>query len=133
MHTPLSHLVGDLDLPNPSTPVPFERFAHLKNSDDMLHRAAFWAFYAAWIQDYLSDHHDLQNGAALGVEARNDAHQLHAITQQLALRDCVLITQHDLSLLEGKHHHRNQTLLIGFICSWVLSVLLALWIGSVLW
>jgi len=117
-----------MDLPDPTIPVPFEKFAHLKNSDDMLHRAAFWALYAAWQAD-----NNGRGPADIPIEARHDGHQLHAISQQLAIRDSVLITKHDLDLLEGRHHHGNAMLAIQVCCAWIVSLLLVAWLGWVLW
>lgn len=93
-HTRIVDMVGQLDLPNPTIPVPFERFAQLGNSDDMLMRAAFWIYYAAW----MSDKHDTRPETA--VQARHDAYILHAIAKQLTLRDCVMVRNDDLLALQ---------------------------------
>jgi hypothetical protein len=93
--TSVSDIIGVTMLPDPTVPVPFEKFAALKDSDDMLVRAAFWCFYAAWQNDKAVT----TAPVAISVEARNDGHQLRAVTQQLAIRDSVLITRHDLAAL----------------------------------
>lgn len=98
-YTSITDIVGSIDLPNPTTPIPFERFAALGDSDDMLQRAAFWAFYAAWLSEKSAEAPSQQQTAVL---ARHDGHQLQAICHQLALRDCVMIQQQDLDrLTEG--------------------------------
>lgn len=93
----VSELLGSTDLPDPTVYVPFEKFAPLKESPDMLVRAAFWAFHAAWLMQ------DSTAPQPLAVEARHDGHQLRAITQHLAIRDAAIITRHDLELLQAPH------------------------------
>lgn len=95
--TTVDDLLGESVMPSPVTPVPFEKFAHLKESEDMLQRAAFWAFYAAWQQD--------SNGvgpADIPVEARHDGHTLQMISQQLHLRDCVLMRRDHLEAMQQR-------------------------------
>lgn len=124
-HTTVSELLDNIVLPNPATPVPFERFAALKDSSDMLERAAFWCFYAAWQAD--------SNGrgpADIPIEARHDGHTLHAISKDIAIRDCLLVRANYVYALEEayKHPHRSSmsiTLFVGAVC-FLLGVLTGL-------
>ncbi len=105
MNEPRATKVGDFlntaELPNPTIPVPFEKFAHLKSSNDMLERAAFWAYYAAWTND-----HDDVGHPEMSVEARHDGHTFAAIMHDLHLRDCVMLSAHDYTeLLQIRLQH----------------------------
>lgn len=94
--TSVSDIIAVTTLPDPTVPVPFERFASLKDSQDMLVRASFWCFLAAWNIEHSGPQHD----RALAVEARHDGHTIRAITNELAIRDAVIITQRDLNVLQ---------------------------------
>lgn len=100
-------ILHSVDLPNPTTPVPFERFAALKDSNDIMVRAAFWCFYAAWV----NDHRERENAGGtevwshhIGIEARHDGHSLNAVAQQCALRDAVLVQRAELHRLQTQPH-----------------------------
>jgi hypothetical protein len=68
----------------------------------MLVRAAFWCFYAAWQQEQVAkDYGTMIGTATLPTEARHDGHQLRAVTQTLALRDCILIERTTLEHLNA--------------------------------
>lgn len=131
--TRISDLIGADMTENPATPVPFERFAPLKDNPDMLVRAAFWCFYAAWQVDHTDQH------ARVAVEARNDGHQLRAITRHMALTDCVLIRQTDLDLLQQPHAPYLVTygalfsgMLISFIAG--VTIVMCMWrLGMLIW
>lgn len=128
--TNIQAVIAQLDLPNPTIPVPFERFENLRDSDDILQRMAFWAFYSAWLND--------KHGGATGgsVEARHDGHALIALYQQMALRDLVLIEQHDLYMLTEKERDSltmHMAVLIMFVLSIVtfaFGMLFALWLST---
>jgi hypothetical protein len=45
----------------------------------------------------------------LAVEARHDGHQLHAISQQLYIRDCVMIRRSELHGLEQRAQDNHGT------------------------
>lgn len=120
----VQHLLDSTMLPNPATLVPFEKFAHLKNSDDMLERAAFWAHYAAWMTDIHTDQqHSVQR--AMGVEARNDAYTLHAIAQGLHLHDAVIIQKADIERLEARAN-RTQSISQYAATTWFLCAVMFL-------
>lgn len=97
--TSVDELLQDVDLPNPVTRVPFEKFSSLYQNDDMLVRAAFWCFYAAW----LADARGKDTPASHAVEARHDGHMLRAITQELSVRDMVLIRRDHLTLYRAAY------------------------------
>lgn len=127
--TRVSDVLADTDMPNPTVPVPFESFASLKQSDDMLVRAAFWAFYAAWLNDKMGK----GAAASLAVEARHDGHQIRAITQTLAIRDCVLIQRGDVDRLTRLAQQAPTTLeAFAYQCGWFLCgvalTLIAVWL-----
>jgi hypothetical protein len=103
----VGELVKHLDLPNPTTPVPFEKFAHLKDSDDIWNKAAFWAFYAAWLHDQQTTHTN-----TVSVEARNDAHIFNVLSQNLHIRDCVLVRKDELTHLVEHANTRVGTALV---------------------
>lgn len=100
----LQQLIADMDLPNPTTTVPFEKFGSLNNSDDLIDRAAFWCFYAAMLVDKAeSDEHKHKvNTIPVAVQARQDGHILNGVARQLHIRDCVLIANHDLATLTSQ-------------------------------
>lgn len=123
--TTVDELRAQLDLPDPTNPVPFERFADLKNSEDMLQRAAFWSFYAAWQNDKQEDPSKIS--VALSVEARNDAHIFQNMYQQIAIRDCMLIASDELA--ELVHHRQTYMVTYG---TFFLSVGVALALGVVI-
>lgn len=129
MHTPIAHVVGSFDLPDPTIEVPFEKFAHLKDSDDMLNRAAFWAMLCAWELDKQGK----SAPASLAIEARNDGHTFNRLASELHIRDSVLITKHDLDWLRRGHRHGDRVLFTQLALGWVVSVLLVAWLGYVLW
>lgn len=127
-HPRIVDVISQLDLPNPTIPVPFEKFAALGDSEDLLQRAAFWTFYAAW----LSDKHDQRPETA--VQARNDAHTIHRVTQEMALRDCVMMRRDDLARLEheaeeGQRRTHSVMLWIWIACAFVCGLVL----GVILW
>lgn len=70
----------------------------------MLQRAAFWAFYVAWQMD--TSGVAGENAATLTVEARHDGYTFHAISQQLHIRDCVLIRLNELDTLYARANRR---------------------------
>jgi hypothetical protein len=123
--TSVSDIIDTTMLPDPTIPIPLEKFASLQDSDDMLVRASFWCLYAAWVNDKA----DAPN-TVLAVEARHDGHQLRAITQQLAIRDAVLITRHDLAILQ---HPSRMPIRICIVLAFLLGVVVMLWIMSGPW
>jgi hypothetical protein len=124
--TSVSDIIDTTMLPDPTIPIPFEKFAALKDSDDMLMRAAFWCFYAAWQNDKAVT----TAPVAISVEARHDGHQLRAVTQQLAIRDAVLITRHDLNVLQ---HPSRMPIRVCIVLAFLLGVVVMLWIMSGPW
>jgi hypothetical protein len=96
MHKPT--IVGDylstVALPNATTPVPFEKFAALQNSNELLERAAFWAFYTAWKTD-----HEPSGMPELAVQARHDGHTFSAMMHEMHLRDCIMLPAHDYQIM----------------------------------
>jgi hypothetical protein len=94
--TSVTQLLSGENLPNPATPIPFEQFAIFKESDDLLDRCAFWAFYGAWCTE---QHGTGETSATLAVEARHDGHCLRALSGQLLLRDAVLVRRDHLEAL----------------------------------
>jgi len=96
MHQPT--IVGDylstVDLPNATTPVPFEKFAALQNSNELLERAAFWAYYCAWKTD-----HEPSGMPELAVQARHDGHTFSAMMHEMHLRDAVMLPAHDYQIM----------------------------------
>jgi hypothetical protein len=134
--TSVSDIIDTTMLPDPTIPIPLEKFAVLQDSDDMLVRAAFWCFLSAW----LNDHEQGENKRPLvSVAARHDGHQLRAITQQLAIRDAVLITRHDLAALNEESQdnmYRPSGALIGVYVAlaFLVGVLVTLWAAGIhLW
>lgn len=131
----VSELLNNADMPDPTIPVPFERFSALQNSDDMLGRAAFWAFYSAWCTE------QQQTGeisATLAVEARHDGHSLSMLTEHLAMRDALLVRRDHLEHLEASRRAvggypgwLTLTLMLG-IALGMLAHALLVWIGTTL-
>jgi hypothetical protein len=133
--TSVSDIIGVTMMPDPTIPVPFEKFAALKDSDDMLERAAFWCFYAAWQNDHVQGE---DKRPLVSVAARHDGHQLRAITQQLAIRDAVLVTRRDLGVLqqEAKDNMHRMSEAIGWLwlaLAFLAGVLVTLWATGALW
>ena len=98
----LSEVIKEFQLPNPTTPVPLEKFLDYKESEDILDRAAFWSFYCAWEHDHLIDKNggSTQVTRALAVEARNDGHMFLALKHYLHLTDSVLMRKDQLAHME---------------------------------
>lgn len=86
MHTEPAYDLDYSTLPNPVTPVPWEEFAELENSTDLLQRAAFWAFYAAYNADQYKD-------IIIALAARQDAHALAALGREMHMKDRIIIRQ----------------------------------------
>jgi hypothetical protein len=133
--TKVSDIMDSTMLPDPTIPVPFEKFAALKDSPDILVRASFWCFYAAW----LMSHRDAsQVSVALGVEARHDGHQLSVITHELAIRDAVLVPRHDMAVLtqesQDNIYRPAGTLVATYVgMAFVLGIVVTLCIVVTLW
>lgn len=136
----LSDVIAELDLPNPVTPMPLERFQDYKESEDVLERAAFWAFYCAWEHDHLIDRSgaSTQVTRALAVEARNDGHVFVALKRYLHLTDCVLVRSDQLTPSKGVHTDDEAELelesgaWLGVM--WLVMALLAgIFIGAIVW
>lgn len=126
--TSVSDIVNSTTLPDPTVPVPFEKFSSLKDSDDMLVRASFWCFMAAWDLDKQGK----RMPAGLSVEARHDGHQLRAITNELAIRDAVLITRRDLSVLQdvaddARHRVSGAITWLWLALAFMCGVVVTLW------
>jgi hypothetical protein len=110
------------DLPDPTVPVPYERFAPLKDSDDMLHHAAFWSFYAAWAAWHADP--NTEGDIALQVEARHDGHSFLALAGELHLRDALLVRRDHLEALEASRQA------VGGFPGWLtLAILLGIALG----
>lgn len=92
----VGYILDSTILPDPTVPVAINRFAPLGQSDDLLTRAAFWCFYSALLEEQKGPY----SVPATCVQARNDGHTLQAVTQELSIRDAVLIQKHDLEELE---------------------------------
>jgi hypothetical protein len=125
--TSVSDIIDSTMLPDPTIPIPFEKFAVLKDSDDMLTRAAFWCFMAAWDLDKQGK----SAPAGLAVEARHDGHQLRAITQELAIRDAVLITRRDA--LDNMYRPSGALIWLYIAMAFLLGIVVALWASGWLW
>lgn len=125
--TSVSDIIDTTMLPDPTIPIPLEKFASLQDSDDMLVRASFWCFLSAWLNDHVQGE-DVR--PTVSVAARHDGYQLRAITQQLAIRDAVLITRHDLNLLQ---HPSRTPIRVCIVLAFLLGVVVMLWIMSGSW
>lgn len=90
MHTEPAYDLDYSTLPNPVTPVPWEEFAELENSTDLLQRGAFWAFYAAYNADQYKD-------IIIALAARQDAHALAALGHEMHLKDRIIIRRDTLA------------------------------------
>lgn len=127
-------MLADADMPDPTIPIPFERFASLKNGD-MLNRAAFWSFYAAWA---IEQQQTGETSATLATEARHDGQCFSVLSQQLWIRDALLVRREHLARLEASHQAvggypgwLTLTLLLG-IALGMLAHALLVWIGTTL-
>jgi hypothetical protein len=112
------------DLPDPTVPVPYERFAPLKDDGDLLHHAAFWSFYAAWQIDLTTQHEPGSTASTLAVEARHDGHSFLALAGELHLRDALLVRRDHLEAMEASRRA------VGGFPGWLtLAILLGIALG----
>lgn len=131
-YTTTSTIIENAMLPDPTIPVPFEKFAAHAQSDDMLQRAIFWCFYAAWLEEKQQS-----PTVATAVQARNDGHLLRMVTHELHIRDCVLMQKHDVEELERvytNYQEEHEPSLRYTIVGWliVLTLVIGVLIGMVL-
>ena len=118
----VQEVLNVLDLPDPTIPVPFEQFASLKESDDMLQRAAFWSFYAAWAAWHADP--NTEGDIALQVEARHDGHSFQALASELHVRDALLVRRDHLEALTARSEA------VGGFPGWLtLAILLGIALG----
>lgn len=127
-YTRVADILDTASLPNPTTPVPFEKFAPLNNSNDMIDRAAFWAFYAAWLHEK-QDTEPRSLSREIAVRARQDAHTFKHVARQLHIRDCILMRQDDVNeLLDQLSYYQSGISRVGI---WCMAMVFGFFIGII--